>query len=1399
MALSIMDIRRIINSSKSVTPIDDFRILDSWAEYEDNQSKRIEDRCLDYLCYKLQVKNPQTGEKQIVYKAIKLVKVVRVPNSMKQSEAFMDMHSQILAAVYERQMNFLTVVANIIEPVTIGLLFLYGIQGVSDNIETAKDIASDGFNGLIAAIQGTYKVMEMEIPKQEESEWLREKMFSMDYITAVRGIPKASNGGVDISKKAVDGRTANPDGQGTLEEFILGMADHEYILEIISTPVYKSTLEAWSLKTESDMTEWYSQMQGSTGLSFNISIPMVYQSSQSSSSGWSESYTDADSVSYSTGTSQSVGTSESVGQTLSQTFGRTVSNSVSSSVSNTHTVSTGHSFSETVSNSQGTTIGSSIGTSQGSTLSTGENHSLGHSSNSSQSFSNSQGLSTTDGKTIGETLSENSSISKTEGESTNHSTSISNGHSFGTSQSTSRTESSGTSQTDSTSSSMSHTTGKSHSTGGSSSTANSSNQSDGYSYGGSSGSTTTTGNSYGHTFNNTVSSSTNSGTSHTDNNSKTNTVTGSVNGSIGIEGFANIGVGGSTGQSTSNGSSDGTSEGNGLSVSDSSGTNWSNSSSTGTTHTTNSNTTTSTSYGTTISKGTSFSNGTTTSDSTTEGKSHSTGTTYSFSNGKSWGSNESYSNTNGSSEGWGTSISTSNTTGTGTSHSESTSSSTSNSSTQTEGTSFGNGTSESTGTSQSQSSSVTQTVSNTQSVSNTTSNGYSSGTSTSEGYSKGTTEGISKGVSDSTSNGVSNSTSTGKSSSTGTTQSQGTTKSIGQALGTTGAYATSAGGSMGIGPSIGYNKTYQWLDQQVKDILELLEYQNERLKSALGKGNGAFYTYTYIACSNTNALSAAKTLAKSTWTNTNALINPIQVLNLTSEEQSHLLYHFAAFSSDITREKVAGLSEYKYATILLPSEFTALTHPPRVSEGGIYAEVNDVPKFTVPKTKGQIYMGTILSAERFTMRNGYRTQFEYRIEESQLMHGYFQGQSRSGKTVAAMRFVSELSKVKRKATGKRLRVFALDPKRDWRSLARYIEPERFNFYSLGDVSFHPLKFNPCKIPYGVQPQRWIDGLIDIFCRSYGLLERGKQMLADIFYKLYKEAGVFDCLKEEDWQIKTRERSTQVNFRAIYREMKAKKDAFDDPSGKLGRIGNDTRDAYARLLDRLQCFDREFSVESQLFASAEGVSIDEIIGADDITVIESTGLETTFSSFIFGVISSGLYKFATASELGYMADDQYETVLVIEEANKVLTGSDTCGTGGGANFGMTGQSEFEEMLDQAAGYGLYIFAITQKIADMPSSIIANAGLVFAGRTKRDTDINTVMYCIGKEPRIEDRDIFKFMPKMQTGWFICQTGRTFNYKDSEPVLVNIAPLNQRKMTNDELDGILARKMAMATLVN
>ena len=155
-------------------------------------------------------------------------------------------------------------------------------------------------------------------------------------------------------------------------------------------------------------------------------------------------------------------------------------------------------------------------------------------------------------------------------------------------------------------------------------------------------------------------------------------------------------------------------------------------------------------------------------------------------------------------------------------------------------------------------------------------------------------------------------------------------------------------------------------------------------------------------------------------------------------------------------------------------------------------------------------------------------------------------------------------------------------------------------------------------------------------------------------------------------------------------------------------------------------------------------------------------------------------------------------ISIEEANEVLIGNDAAGSGGGSSMGLSvsGQSEFEEILDQSAGYGLFIIAITQKIADMPKSIIANSGLVFAGRLKTEKDINVCIRSIAREERYDDRDIVKWFPRMATGMFICQRSRTFDFKDAEPILVQIARLNAVPPSNLEIDEMLTRQKAVSS---
>ena len=60
-------------------PEDDFRIVQSWAEYEEDTAKTPEYRNLKFLCYELEVMNPETGERTHFYKAVKFARVHRLP------------------------------------------------------------------------------------------------------------------------------------------------------------------------------------------------------------------------------------------------------------------------------------------------------------------------------------------------------------------------------------------------------------------------------------------------------------------------------------------------------------------------------------------------------------------------------------------------------------------------------------------------------------------------------------------------------------------------------------------------------------------------------------------------------------------------------------------------------------------------------------------------------------------------------------------------------------------------------------------------------------------------------------------------------------------------------------------------------------------------------------------------------------------------------------------------------------------------------------------------------------------------------------------------------------------------------------------------------------------------
>ena len=404
-------------------------------------------------------------------------------------------------------------------------------------------------------------------------------------------------------------------------------------------------------------------------------------------------------------------------------------------------------------------------------------------------------------------------------------------------------------------------------------------------------------------------------------------------------------------------------------------------------------------------------------------------------------------------------------------------------------------------------------------------------------------------------------------------------------------------------------------------------------------------------------------------------------------------------------------------------------------------------------------------------------KMNYQFDEATLCHTIFAGSARAGKTVAAMHFAKELVHVRRKETGKGIRIIVMDTKQNWRKLAHDIEPECFHVYSLGGIDYPPLHINPWKVPQGMHPKQWADIVIEIYSFSYGLWNcGGKQILRDVVYELYDKAGVFKACNKEDWRTsdEIKSASANVNFKVIYERIcqrKAEMEKFNE---------NNIQDAYARLLERLSCFSCESSIESKFFGNSDGLGVDELIEGKDefqnknlkgmgmITVLESKGLARTFYDFIFGVITSGFYHSAKTHESSFLSPNQNETILVIEDADTILIGSDS----GPKNFPfLDNDTEFDQIMNHAADYGLYIFSITQRIYDMPSSVIKNSGLVFSGRTARPCDINTVAHICGWEGKMNEKDLKQLFYHLPIGTFVCQSVDDENGKDAEPIIIRI----------------------------
>lgn len=677
----------------------------------------------------------------------------------------------------------------------------------------------------------------------------------------------------------------------------------------------------------------------------------------------------------------------------------------------------------------------------------------------------------------------------------------------------------------------------------------------------------------------------------------------------------------------------------------------------------------------------------------------------------------------------------------------------------------------------------------------------SQGTSASSGTSTSDSDSSSQSHSESNSKSESNSYSNGWGTNKGTSESDGWNAGTGQSSnvsrGTT--QGTSSGFSGGANFGFNMSKSYQWVDKTVEYICELLAMQNARLKT-MTDGDGGFFVDMYLSTDTQQNQRALEAISQSTWVNPDSKIDVLRTETPDRASQKKLAMHMQAMSPclEIVMDPDGGGGYYyKYSSVLCSSELASYCHPPRISIGGLDNSMEDIPVLRVPTNRQnkEIFIGNVITGERYSYEMackhrgiGYMTDFKYTIGNDEMHHAFFSGASRSGKSVLASRAVLEMytkAPYINPLTGekRRKRVLVLDPKGEWRQMASMIPRGKFKFYSVGKSNFHPLRMNVLRVPKYVTPYNYYNLVVEHFCSAYGLMDRAVAQISSIIYDLYEKADVFGHDDDPFW---ANEHSKDITLEDVYKGIEAKL-----AEAQARRINHDA-EALQTYLTRLDMYHRKHSNEYIMFCNRGGDSADILLGEDDFTVVESNGLSDASQRFFFILLMNSIYENALAQGPKGFYTNSYETVIVLEEANSILIAAGKDDTSGQKSI-----NRFNQLIDKSASLGLFFWTITQKIASMPDSVIANSGIVFIGRTPQEQDIKVALATLGYDDR-RDLEVKRFIPRLTTGCFLVKISKGEKFENQTPTCIKSAMLKTYIPDDQELE-ILIQEHELERVLN
>ena len=443
------DLRPLVKPYHHATPLtglevdhDDLDILQSWREFEPDRPDAVR-----YFMMRIRQRNPGQHQWWEGYKAVRFVRLTRVPRWLRQQSAGIgrpgaSQMAYVLAALREQGCLFVQLVAKTpADP----LIFAYGVQSVAPTAALAQSAADESHASLCALLDGTFQQIEHSHISVAEAERISLQQHTWDNIAVARGRPMLNTGHVGAAGVLDGNRTDMENTHNQLEAFIRGMSEAQkgFMLSMVTSPISVADMNIAVANVARHLSVVRSETRGSRSFHAGAALPLMVGASdgigetestgesqstaesssygtsngfaETQSAGVSESETRSDARTETHGQSEASGTSESRSSVRTETHG--TSESETHGTSQTRTVTEGVSQTQTEGSSQSRTEGSSSTETRGSSETSGTSSSQSEGTSRSEGTSSSQSSSLTESSESSSSESEGSSWSSATGRS----------------------------------------------------------------------------------------------------------------------------------------------------------------------------------------------------------------------------------------------------------------------------------------------------------------------------------------------------------------------------------------------------------------------------------------------------------------------------------------------------------------------------------------------------------------------------------------------------------------------------------------------------------------------------------------------------------------------------------------------------------------------------------------------------------------------------------------------------------------------------------------------------------------------------------------------------------------------------------------------------------------------